>query len=188
MYHYHKLVNDSNDDNNEIYSYLPAYTQVCYKGNKNKFPWSKLEADITYYSVMSDFNFISDKTFMSATYPLDRPINYLNNRYLFDIRYLRVDNSYNTNTREIYIPYYVNSTLFKTRDYINSILLRRDSFIFAPCREAYGKMDKRDWRIKAYNALVNITINSTITIDERVLRCCCCCCYFYCLAIITIIL
>jgi len=152
--------------------FLPFYTRDCFELEKRShIPWNGLEDFLKLYS-NSDKEYVADKTFFSSTFPLDVPsIEKLKkNRFLGNIRALRVDNALTINGRDIIVPYYAKSVNFIPTISTSQFELyrngsQREKFLFAPCKNAMGKMDAfRRWREKAYMYLQNIS-NSIVTID-----------------------
>mmetsp|Transcript_12880 Transcript_12880/g.19365 ORF Transcript_12880/g.19365 Transcript_12880/m.19365 type:complete len:396 (+) Transcript_12880:96-1283(+) len=152
--------------------YLPFYIRDCYESEKrSNIPWNGREDFLKSY-INSDNEYSSDKTFYSATFPLDVPNieKMKKSRFLVNLRSLRVDNALTINGRDVMVPYYVKSSNF-----VPSILSsefemyrngsKREKFLFAPCKNAMAKMDaSRRWREKAYEYLQN-TSNSIVTLD-----------------------
>lgn len=153
--------------------YLPFYIRDCFDSDTWTIPWKDLNEIITSFALKTT-TFDLEKTFISASFPLDvpewtkGPPNALIMN-VFQIRYLRVDDSLTLNGRDIYVPYYVsfrhlsyskcNYALEKT----DECGIERSNLFFAPCKNAVAFMDtSRRWRDMAYSYLANIS-NAIVT-------------------------
>ena len=144
--------------------FLPVYTSDCYGYNaKQPFSWKNLEKDVAIIADQVE-NFVADRTFVSSSFPHSIPsAAYGKLRYVYDLRYIRVDNAFTANGRDVYVPYVVDDEVL-----VEMININRTQFLFAPCRPSAGKLDEsRNWREKAFEGLRHLPNSSVVrNIDE----------------------
>jgi hypothetical protein len=160
-------------DRNTTFVMFSVHVDYCapetgpYGGPPSEF-WAKIEEKVTDFIEKSapprfslDNSFVVSTNIFRAPYP-----HILFDRNLQDIRFLRLDQIYPVNGREIFVPYAIDARKFPPKPVLlhhngsssPTAFVEKKYFIFAPCNEApdEGHNRIRNWKPRAFPLLKNV--------------------------------
>lgn len=129
------------------------------------FDWRRLETVLNHL-LTHDASFSLDKIILSATNPIDSPSYskspFSKRRNVFDIRYLRLDNYFSPNGREIYVPHTVPRKVYVPQNFslqVDCQAGRAEMIFDIPEDEEEENDNKKKVPAKSKKALVNCPVS-----------------------------